>query len=679
MIDIQKHPIDSRKILETITRRWQSQGLDVFAGMTAEELEAFTICLFNAAWIDGVLHPAEKAILELLLPSVPTQGNLRRRLRPLLKKAPSARKVMGAVDNVPDRFKEKIICYLYDMISVDNVIHPKEYEWFTDMAQMMQIGDDKLKQMVDAWTRKGEVDTIIQEKDFAAAFNSMILDLANLVQLYRDKIDAIETKCLEVVDVAQEYRTTCDKILESEDLADLMENLSSDFKAKFKAHRNQIEELVGEDFTVVFAGYYNVGKSSVANAILEKEEFFSTGPIPTTQNIHEQKWNSLFLVDTPGIDSMDAEDEKIAKNRIETADLVIFVTTAEGELDSIEIEFLRQIMDMKKKVLFVINKKDRVGASAEQKIVSGVKQQLKNFLGLSRVPVSIVSTRMLFDGLNTYDTEKIRSSGIPELQNRLLETLREEGIGLRSANLLQCIKVIVADCLKTISYVEDVLKKKPEAKNIPRSDIEALFTGVRNQVRGLITDIEAHFAKRVSIAEAMDKKYCEGTVKSFLKGVFIIPEIVDLLTMNKKNEKIQNEFVDEAVDFEVLWEMAGDRIYAIEEDIVDWINEKLPLHGYDDLVQPLVDALDPESIMTSTEEKAFGDCAGDKDNFKKWQQIYRNSHKRFFKKISTEYIERVERAVWDVVNSLDAAGDGAKRSLDRIKAWLEAQITEPEA
>ncbi len=135
----------------------------------------------------------------------------------------------------------------------------------------------------------------------------------------------------------------------------LPEELVEEFHSVEKTYADIKESTL----SVLFAGVSKAGKSSTANAVIEKDEFFPTGAVRKTDRVSKKEWNGISIVDTPGLDSIEDErDEAILMKELQYADLVVFLCSdKEGDFDAVTQSFLREKIIPSKDVVYVMNKK----------------------------------------------------------------------------------------------------------------------------------------------------------------------------------------------------------------------------------------------------------------------------------------------------------------------------------
>lgn len=195
----------------------------------------------------------------------------------------------------------------------------------------------------------------------------------------------------------------------------------------YEGTSNNMEESSEDDlppslFTVVFAGEFNSGKSTLINALLGKE-LLESGVLPTTDSITVllgDKKESFFtegnldsatalpaqlhllptdqypllsdlcVIDTPGTNAIMSLQHAASTLRIlHNADLLIFVTSADRPFSESEKELLRTSITYRKRVLVVINKMDILerqkgedhGDVSKRRVIEYVTEHASELLG----------------------------------------------------------------------------------------------------------------------------------------------------------------------------------------------------------------------------------------------------------------------------------------------------------
>lgn len=130
--------------------------------------------------------------------------------------------------------------------------------------------------------------------------------------------------------------------------------------------------ILTEGIQTVIAGKPNAGKSSLMNMLMGEERAIVTDIAGTTRDILEETINvrgiTLRVTDTAGIRDTDDVVEKIgvgrAKEKMQEADLILYVADSSGRLDEND----REIMEMLKgrKAIILLNKSDLPSVTTEQ-------------------------------------------------------------------------------------------------------------------------------------------------------------------------------------------------------------------------------------------------------------------------------------------------------------------------
>ena len=166
--------------------------------------------------------------------------------------------------------------------------------------------------------------------------------------------------------------------------------------------RKGLEEL----FLLVIVGEFNAGKSSVINAVLGKKHL-KEGILPTTNEISvlrhgdaprsEQSSDGFYtqyipadllrevnIVDTPGTNVILERQQRLTEEFVPRADLVLFVLSADRPMTESEVRFLKYIRKWGKKVLFVVNKCDRLdGVDEVNEVRAFVAENAERLLGVA--------------------------------------------------------------------------------------------------------------------------------------------------------------------------------------------------------------------------------------------------------------------------------------------------------
>ncbi len=239
-----------------------------------------------------------------------------------------------------------------------------------------------------------------------------------------------------------------------------------------------VVKLAEDRFTLAVLGQFKRGKSSLMNAIIGRE-LLPTGVLPLTSAITVLKYGPVerlvvrregwsmseempvsaladyvtekgnpgnrknvrsacielpvqFLrrgiefVDTPGVGSAITANTATTYSFLPECDAVLFVTSVDTPMTSMELEFLKQIRQYVENVFFVVNKIDLVAEAERNEVLNFVTETIRGQTGSSTVKVFPLSAR---DGLTARisgDGILYERSGLKLLEETLASFLSEE-------------------------------------------------------------------------------------------------------------------------------------------------------------------------------------------------------------------------------------------------------------
>ena len=210
--------------------------------------------------------------------------------------------------------------------------------------------------------------------------------------------------------------------------------------------RKGLEEL----FLLVIVGEFNAGKSSVINAVLG-ERFLKEGILPTTNEITVLKYGAsnevkqstdgfytqtvpaellkeVNIVDTPGTNVILERQQRLTEEFVPRADLVLFVLSADRPMTESEVKFLTYIKKWGKKVVFVVNKCDRLENEGEvREVATFVADNAERLLGVTDAAVMPVSAKAALAAKRT--GAPLENTGFTELEDYVLSFLGGGGGG----------------------------------------------------------------------------------------------------------------------------------------------------------------------------------------------------------------------------------------------------------
>lgn len=193
-----------------------------------------------------------------------------------------------------------------------------------DLAQAEAIAD-----LIESGSRQAAKSAL---RSLSGDFSKEVHQLVDMLVYLRTYVEAAIDFPDEEIDFLQDQKVI-DKIQQIRD-----------FQTKL-IHKAQQGNLLREGMTVVIAGKPNAGKSSLLNALVEKESAIVTHVEGTTRDILTEQINidglPLHIVDTAGLRKTDDLVEKIgigrAINEIEKADRLLLVVDA-SQGDKVDLQ-----------------------------------------------------------------------------------------------------------------------------------------------------------------------------------------------------------------------------------------------------------------------------------------------------------------------------------------------------
>ena len=206
-------------------------------------------------------------------------------------------------------------------------------------------------------------------------------------------------------------------------------------------------KYIKDGVNVVILGKPNVGKSSLLNTLSRSQKAIVTEIPGTTRDVIEERINIgniiLNLSDTAGIRKTDDFVEKIGVKRsiekIDEADLVIYLLNVESDIDDEDKEILSKIQNKGIRLITVINKIDK----GKKLKFDGILDELKRF-GINEVIKMSV----------------LNNEGIDELKNKIEEIFNTNDLDFENELII------------TNERHRDLLNKSKEYLEIAKKEIE---------------------------------------------------------------------------------------------------------------------------------------------------------------------------------------------------------------
>jgi hypothetical protein len=174
----------------------------------------------------------------------------------------------------------------------------------------------------------------------------------------------------------------------------------------------------------------------------------------------------LTLIDTPGIGSTLAHNTRAAKGVLPECDAALFVVSADPPITEAEIAYLDDVCLRVSRLMFALNKIDHLQPSEHTSALSFLTQVLREKLSLGAdPPIFCLSARQALDAKAASDDQGLEKSGLPKLQQYLVEFLANDKVlALHHAVIQKAREAIAAE-------IGDV-RLQVRALEMPIADLE---------------------------------------------------------------------------------------------------------------------------------------------------------------------------------------------------------------
>ena len=248
-------------------------------------------------------------------------------------------------------------------------------------------------------------------------------------------------------------------------------NLTNYERIKFEDVLNQfdyqIKKLEKKELKISVYGRVGVGKSSLLNALIERQIFSTDIANGNTKTIKSSIWDKEFthlnqveLIDSPGLDEINNHHkEKINFRYLLDSDLILFVI--DSDITRIDLNSIEDLLRQNKPILLVLNRCDQWSSKQAKLILSSIHKKLSVFR--QKIKVSLVASspreaRIKADG--TVRSEQ-KTPKVDNLKRDLKDIVEKSG------ELFLCINSLrIADQFYKLLKESRLLKKKEAAQSL---------------------------------------------------------------------------------------------------------------------------------------------------------------------------------------------------------------------
>ncbi len=245
----------------------------------------------------------------------------------------------------------------------------------------------------------------------------------------------------------------------------------------------QLFRLNEKQLRIGIYGKAGVGKSSILNLLLEKNDFKTDIKNGTTKNIERKDWNlkhqslkTIELIDAPGFDFYDIKDPENIFSQINSSELILF--TIAGDINRNELSQINSFIKNGKKIILVFNKIDIWKGPDIKIILKNIRLKLPQYI---KIPIIINANN--------------------NIKNQLSELINNYGESLLTLNSLQ-----LADKLFLKIKEQRLKKRQREAQSIIGKFATIKASGVALNPL-ILLDIAGGFVLDTALVSELSKVY----------------------------------------------------------------------------------------------------------------------------------------------------------------------------
>lgn len=265
-------------------------------------------------------------------------------------------------------------------------------------------------------------------------------------------------------------------------------------------------------FTIAFMGRTKAGKSTFHKVITHQEDDdIGVGMLRTTRYNRSWFWNSIRIVDTPGIGAPGGKtDTETAKSIIDEADVVCYIVTNDS-IQETEFDFIKQLKERNKPLFIILNIKEnlidsdrckrfikkplswrtsaRVGVDGH---VARIKEKIGNNYDikfLEIIPLQLLAAQMFYEDAERDSHERdalLLGSNIKEYIRKIKDSVYRVGSLRKSQNILDGCCYSVHDILSQLNKIRTTLEQGVSHNEKTKEELLSFITGERDKTEKIL-------------------------------------------------------------------------------------------------------------------------------------------------------------------------------------------------
>jgi predicted GTPase len=253
------------------------------------------------------------------------------------------------------------------------------------------------------------------------------------------------------------------------------------------------------------------GGDTENEALLRRE--FRVGATEATSSIQGFKLPGLTWVDSPGLHSVKVENEKLARDYVEHADLILYTLKSDSPGRESDLDEIKQLLGKEKKVLLLLTGSDDIeedyddeadclvqtvvmkDTQRREKQRTYVRQALENICSTDNVGnIEIVSFSARYAQLNADDSAAFSESGMGLLCETLHRIAQSDGVRIKQRTPLANMRTFLQSCHDGLRPYSDLVSSfKQPLEDLKHQSDKKLNTHIRSGQAELNAHIDAFF------------------------------------------------------------------------------------------------------------------------------------------------------------------------------------------
>ncbi|RDU67452.1 hypothetical protein CQA53_00005 [Helicobacter didelphidarum] len=286
-------------------------------------------------------------------------------------------------------------------------------------------------------------------------------------------------------------------------------NLEVSTKENIGEFCNKIDSKL-ESFTpsIMLYGCYNSGKSTIMNALFGKK-VAEVGDKPQTSQIQQYTYHNYTIYDTPGINAP-MEHEKVTSEHYKKCEVILFViSNASGVDEKITYDKIKQIVDDKKPVIMVLNKKQDASDEELKAQEDAIYANLEKYnIDKNKCSLKTINAQSAFKGRVEGKNSLFEKSGFQKLDDEIKRIIDESG----KREVINVVNKMFEETINTLFHNIDNKISNPQLKII-EEEISKYEMAKRNCKQELLRTIQNILGSISTIDESQINQMLENCAK----------------------------------------------------------------------------------------------------------------------------------------------------------------------